>query len=177
MKEFTDSTAVYAGKVVLPIKPIKEGSNDTAHILDGAQPQIQFMNSSQDHSFMVDKILKQDEGITFPALFGPDEEPEAAAEPEPVEPKYDENGELIPEPEKPKPEVFPKFKIVDEVVREPNMHYYNVPRLGSYLAIKLEYESCLFEEAFDEAVLNYAEVTIQKQEQQVKKNEWEEQQA
>ena len=37
LKEFTDSTAVYVGKVVLPIKPITEGDNDTAHVLDGAQ--------------------------------------------------------------------------------------------------------------------------------------------
>jgi hypothetical protein len=35
----------------------------------------------------------------------------------------------------------------------------------------------LFEEAFDEAVLNYADVALQKHELQVKKNEWEEQQA
>ena len=73
--------------------------------------------------------------------------------------------------------MLPKYKLVDEVVREQNIHYYNVPRLGSYLAVKLEYESCLFEEAFDEAVLNYADVALQKHEQQVKKNEWEEQQA
>jgi len=31
-----------------------------------------------------------------------------------------------------------------------------VPRLGSYLAIKLEYNSCLFEEAFDDAIGDYA---------------------
>ena len=40
LKDFTDSTAVYVGKVVLPIKPIVEASDDSAHILDGAQPQI-----------------------------------------------------------------------------------------------------------------------------------------
>lgn len=45
--------------------------------------------------------------------------------------------------------------IVPEVVKEPKMHYYRVPKLGSYLAIKLEYDSCLFEYAFDEAIENY----------------------
>jgi len=35
------------------------------------------------------------------------------------------------------------------------MHYYRVPKLGSYMAIKLEYESCLFEDAYDEAIDNY----------------------
>jgi hypothetical protein len=33
-----------------------------------------------------------------------------------------------------------------------------VPRLGSYLAIKLEYESCLFEEALVAAVNDHLDV-------------------
>jgi len=44
---------------------------------------------------------------------------------------------------------------VPEIVREPKMHYYRVPKLGSYMAIKLEYDSCLFEEAYDDAIDNY----------------------
>jgi len=47
---------------------------------------------------------------------------------------------------------MPKFIYVKDVVREPRMHFYKVPRLGSYLAIKMEYDSCLYEEAFDAAV-------------------------
>lgn len=46
-----------------------------------------------------------------------------------------------------------------EVVREPKMHFYKVPKLGSYLAIKLEYQSCLFEGAFDAAVLDFIDVS------------------
>ena len=38
------------------------------------------------------------------------------------------------------------------------MFYYKFPRLGSYLAIKLEFNSCLSEEAFDAAIENYQEV-------------------
>lgn len=45
--------------------------------------------------------------------------------------------------------MFPKSVYVKEVVREPRMHFYKVPRLGSYLAIKLEYDSCLFEESLN----------------------------
>jgi hypothetical protein len=44
---------------------------------------------------------------------------------------------------------------VPEVVREPRMHFYRVPRLGSYLAIRLEYESCLFEDAFDAGLADF----------------------
>ena len=42
--------------------------------------------------------------------------------------------------------------LVKEVVREPRMHFFKVPRLGSYLAIRLEYDSCLSVEAYNEGV-------------------------
>ena len=44
---------------------------------------------------------------------------------------------------------------VKEVVREPKMHFYKVPRLGSFMAIPLIFKSCLFEEALDHAVADY----------------------
>lgn len=42
--------------------------------------------------------------------------------------------------------------IIPEVVREDKIHFFKVPKLGSYMAIRLEYETCLFEEAFDAGV-------------------------
>lgn len=49
-------------------------------------------------------------------------------------------------------EVLPRFVYVKEVVREPRMHFFKVPKLGSYIAIRLEYESCLFEDSLAAAV-------------------------
>lgn len=46
---------------------------------------------------------------------------------------------------------------VKEVVREPRMHFYKVPRLGAFMAVPLVYNSCLFEEALDNAVQDYLE--------------------
>lgn len=95
---------------------------------------------------MKDKILKQDQGITY-QLFNAEE---AAVE----EGEGDGEGEEGDEPKKEKVliEKLPKHIVVNELVREPKMHYYDVPKLGSYLAIKLEYKTCLFEESYDEAV-------------------------
>ncbi len=45
------------------------------------------------------------------------------------------------------------------------MHFFKVPRLGAYLAIKLEYDSCLNERAYDSSVQDYMEV-LQKQKEQ-----------
>jgi hypothetical protein len=55
-------------------------------------------------------------------------------------------------------EILPKHILIPEVVREPRIHYYDVPKLGSYLTIKLEYQSCLSEDAFDAALQDYIEV-------------------
>jgi hypothetical protein len=55
--------------------------------------------------------------------------------------------------------------LIPEVVREPRIHYYDVPKLGSYLTIKLEYQSCLSEEAFDASLQDYIEVEQKRAEQ------------
>jgi len=48
--ENTSATAVYVGKVVKPIKGIKDGLRedeyDTDHIIKGAKPQIEFLNAA-----------------------------------------------------------------------------------------------------------------------------------
>jgi len=48
--------------------------------------------------------------------------------------------------------------IIPEVVKESRMHFFRVPKLGSYMAIRLEYESCLFEEALDAGVADQINV-------------------
>jgi hypothetical protein len=35
------------------------------------------------------------------------------------------------------------------------MHFYRVPRLGSFMAVPLEYNSCLTEKALDQAIIDY----------------------
>jgi hypothetical protein len=83
------------------------------------------------------------------------EEPPTEEEPKGEEEEDEIDPGKYKAPPKPKPL---RHILVPEVVREPKIHYYTVPRLGSYLAIKLEYNSCLFEEAFDEAIVDYAHV-------------------
>lgn len=92
---------------------------------------------------MVDQYLKEDQGLTFEVL----KEPAPPAEP--VE------GEEAPPVET---DPRPKHIFVPECVREPRMHYYRVPKLGSYLAILLEYNSCLFEASLDAAITDALDV-------------------
>jgi len=51
-----------------------------------------------------------------------------------------------------------------------------VPRLGSYLAIRLEYDSCLSEEAFDAGIASYLSIQKRREEQEEEKKHWAEQQ-
>lgn len=66
--------------------------------------------------------------------------------------------------------------LVKEVVREPRIKFFKVPRLGSYLAIKLEYDSCLNEASFDAAVSDYLEIDSKMREIAKDKAEWHEDQ-
>ncbi len=54
------------------------------------------------------------------------------------------------------------------------MHFYKVPKLGSYLAIRLEYESCLHESSLNAAVSNYLEVKQRQKEQDEEKRQYQE---
>ena len=50
---------------------------------------------------------------------------------------------------------IPQSIYVKEVVREPRMCFFRVPRLGSYLAVALIHKTCLFEEALDISVADF----------------------
>lgn len=56
------------------------------------------------------------------------------------------------------------------------MKFFKVPRLGAYLAFKLDYQSCLFEEALDEAIKDKIEVRQRKKQQKQEMGEWLEEQ-
>ena len=164
---------MYVGKVVNPIKEITEADDDKAHVDANAVPQIQFSHSDDTHNFMVDKILKQNEGITY-SLFTEEAPADDEGETPPQEPASgDEGAPATAQVAKPKPL---RHILVPEVVHEPKIHFYTVPRLGSYLAIKLEYNTCLFQEAFDEATADYAVVNQKRAELEKEQKEYADQQ-
>ena len=158
------ATAGYLGKVVKPIKGIRQGlaedADELEHIMDDAPEQIQWQYTTTDFEFLYEKTLAQDKGVTY-RLF---QEEEVNAK----------NRIIIDENES---TGLPKHIFVKDVVREKDMFYYKVPRLGSYLAIRLEYDSCLTEEAYDAAVENYIEVDQLNTNQEEEKRAWEDEQA
>lgn len=49
LHEWTESTAVYIGKVTHPINKINDDDDDTAHIIEGATPHIQYVYADPAH--------------------------------------------------------------------------------------------------------------------------------
>jgi hypothetical protein len=88
--------------------------------------------------------------MTFEVL--EEDKPVAEGEQPVVREELDDEGNPLPKMQLNEGEVVPKHLVVPEVVREPKMHFFKVPKLGSYMAIRLEYKTCLYEEAFDYGV-------------------------
>ena len=132
-----------------------EDGYDLDHLIPKAKDEIQFIHASDQAKFMEGETLQDNQGVTF-ELFAPEEKK-----------KGQEEGK----------DALPKHIFVPEVVREPKIHFYQVPRLGSYMAIKLEYESCLFDEAFDAAAENFAKINEQRATLANDKKEWQDAQA
>ena len=56
------------------------------------------------------------------------------------------------------------------------MHFFRVPKLGSYLAVELQYKSCQFESAFEQAFKDYLHFKERKQDQLIEMEEWKKEQ-
>ena len=151
LKKFTNSSAVYIGKLVTPKKSITEGDDDQAHLDEGSEKIIHFSHANKEHEFLVDQILTKGSGLTFDVF----------------EDKVDEDG-------KPIVQENPQHILVKEVVREPRIHFFKVPRLGSYMAIRLEYNSCLFTEAYADGIKDALSCKERMKEQEEQKREHDE---
>lgn len=103
--------------------------------------------------------MRKDQGLTFDVFKDIEANPDA------------EDGAPATDAADP---TLPRHVLVPEVVRENRIHFYKVPRLGSYLAIKLEYQSCLSTAAYDAGIKDYNLIKTKLSEQEEEKKQWEE---
>ena len=126
-------TGVYIGLLERQKKEISSEDGELAHLDESLPLHIRYVATSSDCEFMLNQVLSQDNGpITFSAFSKHvvDEETQEATETE---------GTVY----------------VEDVIRNSEMFYFDVPKLGSYICIPCIYQSCLFEESFDSALLDY----------------------
>ena len=63
---------------------------------------------------------------------------------------------------------------VEDIVREGRMKFFEVPRLGSFLAIPLNYENCESESAFDKGLANHYDCEEKRNTQREEREKFEE---
>ena len=61
-------------------------------------------------------------------------------------------------------------------MKNKNIKFFNVPRLGSFMAAKMEYNSCLNEDSYDEGLESYVELNKKINLQNIKKKAWDKKQ-
>ena len=116
------------------------------------------------------QILKAEQGISH-EVFKEPEAAEGAGDEEVAE----DGAEIV---KKNSDDILQTYRhiYVKEVVREPKMHFYTVPRLGAFMAVPLEYQSCLSEGALEAAVQDFLGMEKAKEDQEKLQAEWEEEQ-
>lgn len=134
------STGVYIGELEPELLNINDDADETAH-LDLNNPEvIKFKFANADHrTLLTNKVLRETEGVTHDVF---------SEEFTTLNQEFEEQAGQDPVSNY-------KYVYVPEVVREPRMHYWIVPRLGSFMAVPLVYKSCLNIESFDKAVEDY----------------------
>lgn len=58
LKEKSNATAVYIGKLVSPKRKIKEDDDENSHKDEDAAKIIHYINATKGHEFLVDKVLR-----------------------------------------------------------------------------------------------------------------------
>ena len=167
LQKNTGATGVYMGKLVYPSKDIDDDADGDAH-LDKENPKVvKYLTASQGHEFMVDVVLGPEDGITHDVFKEQEDED-----------KEDNEGEEGEKAKSAEVDVLKSYKgvvYVPEVIREKRIHFQRVPKLGSFMAVPLVYNSCLYDEALEAAVDNAKTITEQREVQAREKQEYDEQ--
>lgn len=132
------------------MRSIQDDDDDTAHVAEDAPLVLKFKHANKDHEdIIIGSVLNQDQGICHD-LFKEGEEEKSQAGSENGDEEEKDTGDILK---------TQKYKFVSEVVREPKIHYWQVPRLGSFMAIPLVYKSCLSENSIDAALADWVEIS------------------
>jgi hypothetical protein len=146
-------TGVYIGSLEQIKLPIDDEDSETAHKDPEGKEIITYVAACDNHEFLVGKTLASDQGpVTY----------QIWKEQEPGTPR---SGESSP----PVASNRLNTTFVPNVIKQPDLHYYDVPKLGCYLAVPLDYDSCLFERSFTRGVENTIEVRKKRADQEQEK--------
>ena len=162
-KDIMNATGVYFMIYDKKRKPVTPDDDENGHLLD--VNVIRYIAFNSDHSFLKDKCLEPETGVTYD-LYKPKEETGEQPVADPV-PDDDQPKVTLPVEEKLK-EVF-----IKEVVLEPRVKFFREPRLGCYLAIDINYHSSLTPVSLQTAIDYFNDYEVKKSEQDMRRKEFE----
>eukprot|EP00825_Cyclidium_porcatum_P010125 TRINITY_DN1518_c0_g4_i2.p1 TRINITY_DN1518_c0_g4~~TRINITY_DN1518_c0_g4_i2.p1 ORF type:complete len:668 (-),score=196.14 TRINITY_DN1518_c0_g4_i2:102-2105(-) len=134
-------TGVYVGYLNYPVKEINDDEEDeNAHLQTTLPKLINYIGYSASHTeLMKGKTLPKEQSVTGEVF--------KEKEPEEQPPQQNEDEQ--------QPKVVvqkPTYVYIPDVVKEPRMTFFRIPKLGAYIAIPLIYKSCLQEHSFQTAL-------------------------
>ena len=139
IKERTFACAGYVGLLEKLKRAVTDLDDEKAHIEEEAPLVVRYITASAKSEFMIGQILKEEEGQATWTVWKEDEE---------EEPQDEEEQNQVK-----KPRV--KLVYVEDVVNDARIKFFDVPKLGAYLAAPVTYASCLFESSFDAGVEDF----------------------
>ncbi len=166
LKEITGATSVYMGE--LRNDQFDASGADLNMMREPSLDYLKYVAVSEAKSNMLSQRLNNGEGVTH-ELFTPEEE-----EPEP-EVQYDEDGNMLPPP--PKPEKPMRTVFIANVLgggHAENIKFFELPKTGCYLGVRVEFDSCLHDLAFDETearLQQLAEIEAREEEEKAREDE------
>ena len=159
LRHSTGAAACYVGRLEKVKKPISLLDHERAHIDEEAPQVIRYIAASKNSEFMVGKVLTEEEGEATYSIWKEEEEPPVPADEEEEDSDANKKKERV------------KTVSVDDVVTDPRIKFFDVPKLGAYFAVPLTYRSCLYEGSFDAGVedaLECRKLRAQQEEEKLK---------
>lgn len=152
LKNLVQATGVYVSSFDKKRKFVSEKDDELAHLLE--YDVIRYIAYDKEHSELLQhKCLEPNEGVTYD-LFAPVDD---------VNNPSMDNTNTVTDGEK-------ELKSIHEieVIRNPKIKYFREPRLGSYLAIDISYQSSISLKSLDSSINKWMEY-LQEQEEIAKR--------
>ena len=161
LQMYLKTSGAYIGQLEKVKRAVTDLDDENAHIDPEAPEVIRYVAASRNHLQIVDKVLTEEQGPTTYSVFKPKEE----------EPPAENAEEQEEGAEPPVVEEHLNTAYVEQVVGNPKMHFFDVPKLGAFLALPLVYKSCLNEAAFDAAVEDALKIKRVKAEREMERQQ------
>ena len=187
LKKLVNATGVYVAEYELKRKPVTEEDDENGHIHPSNTKVIRYIGYNNDHSFLHGKCLEPNQGVTYDLINGTpvqqqpnptenaqQENPPQEQQPQAVDPnKPPENPNAAQKPEEEAVKERPiNSLMIEDVVTEPRMKFFREPRLGSYLALDITYNTSMSYASLLSAIQCTKEYEEAKAQQELRYTEW-----